>query len=219
MAQGMRQTLGDRLRMVYTKDEGRSYLLAMRGGGGRHLRRHAEGRNSGARLSGGHFIRRLVAHFGLRQPEAAAGAPRAAKDAPAVDEGAQANPTPEQGPQPLPPVPKTMQLRISRLEEEVHELRQSIVRLRGDVARSITNQGSFNCFIKSVFPDTQNGVSNLYGYVISNLSGRYQSLNSAFDFCKTLKHLFLQDAIRRILGYGIRRIDLLYSVFNCFPAL
>ncbi|GKB85738.1 hypothetical protein Tco_0958010 [Tanacetum coccineum] len=105
----------------------------------RHLRRHAEGRKSGARLSGGYFIRRLAAHLGL--PKAAAGAPRAAKDALAVDEGAQANPTPEQGPQPLPPTPKTMQLRISRLEEEVHELRRSIVRLRGDVARSITNQG------------------------------------------------------------------------------
>nr|GEU94245.1 hypothetical protein [Tanacetum cinerariifolium] len=27
------------------------------------------------------------------------------------------------------------------------------------------------------------------------------------------------DAIRRILGFGIRRIDLLYIVFNCFPVL
>ncbi|GKA39649.1 hypothetical protein Tco_0732200 [Tanacetum coccineum] len=27
------------------------------------------------------------------------------------------------------------------------------------------------------------------------------------------------DAIRRILGFGIQRIDLLYSVFNCFPAV
>ncbi|GJY88795.1 zf-CCHC domain-containing protein [Tanacetum coccineum] len=57
---------------------------------------HAEGRKSGARLSGGHFIGRLAHHFGL--PDATAGAPGAAEDAPAVDEGAQANPVPVQAP-------------------------------------------------------------------------------------------------------------------------
>ncbi|GJR69085.1 hypothetical protein Tco_0015150 [Tanacetum coccineum] len=36
-----------------------SYLLAQ------YLFRHAEGRKSGARLSGGHFIGRLAHHFGL----------------------------------------------------------------------------------------------------------------------------------------------------------
>ncbi|GKA93200.1 hypothetical protein Tco_0815186 [Tanacetum coccineum] len=39
------------------------YLLAQ------HLFRHAEGRKSGARLSGGHFIGRIVAHFGLVSDE------------------------------------------------------------------------------------------------------------------------------------------------------
>ncbi|GKA76097.1 hypothetical protein Tco_0782475 [Tanacetum coccineum] len=34
-------------------------------GRGRHLRRHAEGRKSKAKLSGGHFIRRLAMHFRL----------------------------------------------------------------------------------------------------------------------------------------------------------
>ncbi|GKC71557.1 hypothetical protein Tco_1117440 [Tanacetum coccineum] len=109
------------------------YLLAQ------YLFRHAEGRKSDARLSGGHFIGRLAHHFGLvsddglgglsvvarelplidigklvklnicieigddwawvaprleRQQVAATGAPKAAEDAPAVDEGAQADPTP-----------------------------------------------------------------------------------------------------------------------------
>ncbi|GJT03415.1 hypothetical protein Tco_0824584 [Tanacetum coccineum] len=74
--------------------------------GGRHLKRHAEGRKSGARLSGGHFVRHLAHHFGLReigddwawvalgpkrQQVAAAGAPKAAEDAPEVNEGAQAD--------------------------------------------------------------------------------------------------------------------------------
>ncbi|GJV73514.1 hypothetical protein Tco_1493509 [Tanacetum coccineum] len=35
----------------------------------RHLRRHARGRKSGARLSEGHFIGRLAAHFGLVSDE------------------------------------------------------------------------------------------------------------------------------------------------------
>ncbi|GJW71184.1 hypothetical protein Tco_0128101 [Tanacetum coccineum] len=121
------------------------YLLAQ------YWFRHAEGRKSGARLSGGHFIRRIPHHFGLvsddelrglfvvtreiplidmgelvklniymeigddwawvapgleRQPDAMVGAPGAAEDAPAVDEGAQADPTPIQAPQ-LPPPPPT----------------------------------------------------------------------------------------------------------------
>ncbi|GJS26720.1 putative reverse transcriptase domain-containing protein [Tanacetum coccineum] len=79
---------------------------------------HAEGRKSGARLSRGHFIRRLAHHFGLmsddglrglsimavvfplidmeRQQVATAGAPGAAEDALAVDEGVQADPAPIQ---------------------------------------------------------------------------------------------------------------------------
>ncbi|GJT13139.1 hypothetical protein Tco_0860181 [Tanacetum coccineum] len=75
--------------------------------------RHAKGRKSGSRLSGGHFIGRLTHHFGLawvasgpeRQQVAVVGAPKAAEDAPAVDEGAQADPAPVQAPQPPPPPP------------------------------------------------------------------------------------------------------------------
>ncbi|GKA26217.1 hypothetical protein Tco_0712326 [Tanacetum coccineum] len=106
------------------------------------LFRHAKGRKSGARLSGGHFIGCLAAYFRLvsdqrglsvvtrelllidlhklerlnicvrvgdtwawvapepeRQPDAAAGAPGSAKDAFAVDEGAQADLIPVQAPQ------------------------------------------------------------------------------------------------------------------------
>ncbi|GJR82190.1 hypothetical protein Tco_0152975 [Tanacetum coccineum] len=87
------------------------YLLAQ------YLFRHAEGRKSGARLSGGHFIRCLAHHFGLMSDDglrglfvvarefpligmgelvATASAPRATKDAPAVDEGVQADPAPIQ---------------------------------------------------------------------------------------------------------------------------
>ncbi|GKE06918.1 hypothetical protein Tco_1398936, partial [Tanacetum coccineum] len=83
-------------------------------GAEKYLFRHAEGRKSGARLSEGHFIGCLAAHFGLasdeglraqgleRQQAAAVGAPRAAEDALTADEGAQAVPAPVQAPQPPP---------------------------------------------------------------------------------------------------------------------
>ncbi|GKC80163.1 hypothetical protein Tco_1130937 [Tanacetum coccineum] len=57
-----------------------------------------------------------------RQPNVAAGAFEAAKDAPAVDEGALADPTPMQVPQPPHAAPRTMPQRIMRLEEDVYEL-------------------------------------------------------------------------------------------------
>ncbi|GKE58084.1 hypothetical protein Tco_1497269, partial [Tanacetum coccineum] len=67
---------------------------------------HAKGRNSRARLSGGHIIRRLAAHFGLvsddglrasgpeRQLDVTDGALEATRDAHAVDKGALADPAP-----------------------------------------------------------------------------------------------------------------------------
>nr|GEX45555.1 hypothetical protein [Tanacetum cinerariifolium] len=148
VTKGMRQALASRLRMVYTgglhtaeemaKDGSKAYWLE-----DRHLRRHVEGRKSRARLSGGHFIGSLAAYFGLVSDEGLrgflgtkevagfyAGAPKAAGDAHAVDEGAPAD---------LETVPQ----RITRLKEEVNEIQQSIVRLRGDVDRLITDQSRF----------------------------------------------------------------------------
>nr|GEY15809.1 hypothetical protein [Tanacetum cinerariifolium] len=136
--------------------------------------RHADGRKSEARLSGGHIIGRQAAHFRLvsdpglrglsvvaselplinlhklkrlniclrvgdiwawvasrpkRQQAAMAGAPGAVKDAHVANEGAQAVPTPVQAPQPPPPAPqhRTMSPRVERIEEEIRELRQSVV--------------------------------------------------------------------------------------------
>nr|GEW87972.1 hypothetical protein [Tanacetum cinerariifolium] len=77
-----------------------------------------------------------------RQPDATAGALGASGDALPADEGTQADLAPVQAPQRPPPAPKTIQQRVSRLEEEVQELRRSIVGLRGDVVRSITNQST-----------------------------------------------------------------------------
>ncbi|GJV76745.1 hypothetical protein Tco_1508329 [Tanacetum coccineum] len=97
-----------------------------------YLFRHAVGRKSGARLSGGHFIGRLAHHFGLvsddglrglsvvarelplidmeRQQVAAASALRVAEDAPAVDEGDQDVWAPVQAPQQPPPPPPAAEI-------------------------------------------------------------------------------------------------------------
>nr|GEV95023.1 reverse transcriptase domain-containing protein [Tanacetum cinerariifolium] len=128
-----------------------SYLLVQ------CLFRHAEGRNSCARLFMGYSIGCLAAHSGLawvaprpeRQSNAAAGVPGAAEDASIVNEGAQADPAPTQAPQPPPPSPRTIPQRIARLEEEVQELRQSTVGLREDVDRSIIDQGRFTTWMVS----------------------------------------------------------------------
>ncbi|GJR84584.1 hypothetical protein Tco_0155369 [Tanacetum coccineum] len=82
-----------------------------------------------------------------RQPDATASAPRVAQDAPAVDEGDQANLAPMQAPQqPPPPTPttaRTMPQRLGRLEEEVQGLRRDVGSLCGLVERSMTDQGRF----------------------------------------------------------------------------
>ncbi|GKE29331.1 hypothetical protein Tco_1444715, partial [Tanacetum coccineum] len=95
------------------------YLLAQ------YFFRHVEGRKSGVRLYGGHFIGRLAHHFGLVSDDrltglsvvarelplidmdVVAGAPKAAVDAPAIDDGGQAILAPVQAPQQPPPSPPT----------------------------------------------------------------------------------------------------------------
>ncbi|GKD98257.1 hypothetical protein Tco_1382154 [Tanacetum coccineum] len=122
-----------------------------------YLFRHAEGRKSEARLSGGHFIRRLAMHFGLvsdeglrglqgleRQQATAVGALEADKFGQAAEEVAPEIPAPTlaQAPPPPPPAlqPRTMSQRIERIEEEVHDLRHDVVGLRGDVTSFTTEQ-------------------------------------------------------------------------------
>ncbi|GKD89902.1 hypothetical protein Tco_1365409 [Tanacetum coccineum] len=201
---------------LWSMDQGTanvSYLLAQ------YLFRHTEGKKSGARLSRGHIIRCLAAHFEMvsdqglrglsmvvrelpliylhklgrlkiyvrvgdtwawvdpgpkRQPDAATGAPGAAEDTPAVDEGAQADPAPLQAPQPLPPALWTMQQRISRLEDEVQELRRSIVGLQGDVDRSITDQGRFTTWMVSCMTQLVDASGHTYQAFHSTLVGSSQ---------------------------------------------
>ncbi|GKF41958.1 hypothetical protein Tco_0125300, partial [Tanacetum coccineum] len=66
-----------------------------------------------------------------RQPDATAGAHGAAEDAPAIDEGAQADLPLMHAPQPPPTPDKTMPQRVGRLEDEIQGLRQDVESLRG----------------------------------------------------------------------------------------
>ncbi|GKC01592.1 hypothetical protein Tco_0987728 [Tanacetum coccineum] len=84
-------------------------------------------------------------------PDAAAGAPTIAEDAPAVDEGDQAIPAPVQAPQQPPPPPhpaaRTVPQRLGRLEEDVKGLRRDVGSLRGLVERLMTDQGRFSTWM------------------------------------------------------------------------
>ncbi|GJY17798.1 hypothetical protein Tco_0389289 [Tanacetum coccineum] len=88
-----------------------------------------------------------------RQPDAAVGAPAVAEDAPAIDEGDQANPAPVQAPQqPPPPPPATARIvpqRLGRLKEDVQGLCRDVGSLHGPMERSMTNQGRLSTWMMS----------------------------------------------------------------------
>ncbi|GKA82262.1 hypothetical protein Tco_0789010 [Tanacetum coccineum] len=145
----MRQDLGVRLRMVYAEGDRQQVMsdtemgldvadtLCFQLGGVRRKdrgrRRHAEGRKSGARLSGGHFIGLIDLHelarlnicgrFGNtwawvapspdRQQDAAVGAYEADEAGPIADEGAQEIPAPAPAQAPPPPLPTPQPWTIS----------------------------------------------------------------------------------------------------------
>ncbi|GJV76863.1 hypothetical protein Tco_1508447 [Tanacetum coccineum] len=114
------------------------YLLAQ------YLFRHAKRRKSGARLSGGHFIRHLMAHFGLVSDQGLRGLSMVSSELPLIDlhelrrlniclrfgdTWAWVAPGPRGSrllrlvPQPSPPAPQhcTMSQRIERLREEAFD--------------------------------------------------------------------------------------------------
>nr|GEX96132.1 hypothetical protein [Tanacetum cinerariifolium] len=149
------------------------------------------GWKNGARFFGGHFIGCLATHSGLvgdqglrslsvvvalgpkRQHATAVGAPGAAEDAPIADKGAQASPTPMQAPQPSPPAPqpRTMSQRIDWLEEEVRELRQSVVSLRGFFESYITKKARVFTWMISCMMQLMDASGRTYQAFNSTLIG------------------------------------------------
>ncbi|GKE25956.1 reverse transcriptase domain-containing protein, partial [Tanacetum coccineum] len=142
----------------------------------KYLFRHAEGKKSEARLSGGYFIGHLAAHFRLvapgpkRQQVAVAGAYEADKAGPAIDKGAQEVLAPAQEPPPT-PQPRTMSHRIDGIEGEMRELRQSVMGLRGVVKSSITEQNTVSTWMISCMTQLMDATGCIYQAFDNTLVG------------------------------------------------
>ncbi|GJT35860.1 hypothetical protein Tco_0926279 [Tanacetum coccineum] len=122
-----------------------------------YLFRHAKGRKSGARLSGGHFIGRLAMHFRLVSDEGlrglhvvAQGLERqqaAATGAYEADEAGQ------------------------RIEEEVHDLRRNVVGLRGVVESFTTEQSKVSTWLITCMTQLMDASGQTYQPFDSTLVG------------------------------------------------
>ncbi|GKC43494.1 hypothetical protein Tco_1061216 [Tanacetum coccineum] len=120
-----------------------------------YLFRHTEERKSGARLSGGHFIRRLAMNFGLVSDQGLRGL---------------------QVPPPPASQPWTMSQRIERVEEEAHELRRNGVGLRGVVESFTTEQSRVFTWLISCMTQLMEASGQTYQPFGSTLIGTYGDL-------------------------------------------
>ncbi|GJV87968.1 hypothetical protein Tco_1531906 [Tanacetum coccineum] len=161
----MRQDLAERLRMVYTRDDGHEVFVSHAWRRLFEIReplvheflldffstcrigsemRNAEGRKSGPMLSGGHFIRHLAHHFGLANDDGLSGLSVVTHELSLIDM------VPIHAPLPPPPTAgRTMPQRLGRLEEEIQGLRQDVRSLRGLIKRPMTDQGRFSTWMVS----------------------------------------------------------------------
>ncbi|GJR05826.1 hypothetical protein Tco_0528810 [Tanacetum coccineum] len=158
-----------------------------------YLFRHAKGKKSGARLSGGYFIWRLAMHFGLVSNEGLRGLQAAADGAHEADEAGPA--AEEVAPKitvlapaqahPLPPPashPRTMSQRIKRLEEEVHDLRRDVMGLQGDVVNFATEQSRVSTWPISCMTHLMDASGQTYQPFDSTLIG-----NSGLSFWRCVR--------------------------------
>ncbi|GJW16922.1 hypothetical protein Tco_0024358 [Tanacetum coccineum] len=95
-----------------------------------------------------HFIREKA--LGLeRQPDVAVGPPRAAEDAPVVDEDDQAVLAPVQAPVPPLAAARTMPQRMSKLEEDVHEIHGALAEQREVIGAMVSDFSRFTVWAAS----------------------------------------------------------------------
>ncbi|GJZ54963.1 hypothetical protein Tco_0610156 [Tanacetum coccineum] len=120
------------------------YLLAQ------YLFRNSEGRKSGARLSGGHFIGHLAEHFGL-----------------VSDEGLREGPPPP----PPAPQPRTMSQRIKRIEEDMRDLQNDVVGLLGVVESFTTEKSRVSTWLISCMTQLMDASGHPYHAFDSTLVG------------------------------------------------
>ncbi|GJY80260.1 hypothetical protein Tco_0493011 [Tanacetum coccineum] len=121
------------------------YLLAL------YLRRFAAGRKSGAHISSGQFVARLVEHFRLLTAEILRALTVIAPELLIIDMGELVRLQICTSAAPLSPLAaaRTMPQRLGRLEEEVQGLCRDVRSLHGLVERSMTDQGRFSTWMMS----------------------------------------------------------------------
>ncbi|GJT81655.1 retrovirus-related pol polyprotein from transposon TNT 1-94 [Tanacetum coccineum] len=151
---------------------------------------NAEGRTSGARLSGGHFIRCLAAYFGLVSDQGLRGLSVVTCELPLIDlhERERLNICVRVGdtwawvalgPEStragtLATATYPQDYGAEDFQAQVQELRRSIVRLRGDVARLITDQGRFATWMVSCMTQLMDASGRTYHAFDSALVGSSQ---------------------------------------------
>ncbi|GJT54722.1 ribonuclease H-like domain-containing protein [Tanacetum coccineum] len=137
------------------------------------------------------FVAHLAEHFGLFTKERLHGLTVIVRDLPVID------------------MAELLRLQIyeelnDMLEEEVHELRQSNVGLRGDVDRSITNHSGFATWMVSCMTQLMDASGRTYQAFDSTLVGRFvRSRGSDFDFPVVFSLII---ALLRNKELGIERI-------------
>ncbi|GKE48576.1 hypothetical protein Tco_1479834, partial [Tanacetum coccineum] len=153
---------------------------------------HAEGRKSGARLLGGHFIGRLAHHFGLVSDDGLRGLSVMTRELTLIDMGelVKLNICMEVGddwawvaqgaesthtctPPPPPATGRTMPQRLGRLEEEIQGLHHDIGSLRGLVERSMTDQGRFSTWMISCMTQLMEASGRIYQAFDETFRGSY----------------------------------------------
>nr|GEY22503.1 hypothetical protein [Tanacetum cinerariifolium] len=134
------------------------YLLAQ------YLFRHAEGRKSGARLSGGHFIGHLAHHFGLVSDDGLRGLSIMTRELPLINMGelVKLNICMKAPPPPPAAVGRTMPWRLGRLEEQMQGLRQDVRSLRRLLERSMTDQDRFSTWMISCMTQLMEASKSTY---------------------------------------------------------
>ncbi|GKD98527.1 hypothetical protein Tco_1382424, partial [Tanacetum coccineum] len=164
-----------------------------------YLFRHAEGRKSRAKLSGGHFIGGLAMHFGLVSDKGLRGLQVVTRELPLIDlhELGRLNIYSRfgdtwawvaQGPERQQGVAagahkadeaglaaeegaQTISQRIERIEEEVHDLRRDVVGLRGFVESFTTEQSRVSTWLISCMTQLMDVIGHTYQAFDSTLVG------------------------------------------------
>ncbi|GKC34325.1 hypothetical protein Tco_1046709 [Tanacetum coccineum] len=130
--------------------------------------RHAEGRKSDAKLSGGHFIGCLAHHFGLVSDDRLRGLSVVTRELPLIDMG---------------------KLRLGRLEEEIHGLRQDVGSMRGLVERLMTDQGRFSTWMIRSMTQLMEASGRTYQAFNGTFKGSYPEDLAAKKLTKLEKYL------------------------------